>query len=100
MIDWEGITFSDGEEFTLDNVHEPDLLGYQITNVHTGRILPGTTRKELYTKAAGIRKMNKVAAMFTVMHSQLEIWEYTLNPMYEGDIQEFTIITDINDKLF
>lgn len=98
MIDW-GISFSDGSSFELDNVL-PDILGYQIVHVQTGRILPNTTRKELYTKAAAIRKMNKVAAMFTVMHSQLDIWEYILTPMYEGEIQEFTLITDIDDKLF
>jgi hypothetical protein len=91
------ITFSDGQEFNLDNVL-PDLLGYQIVHVLTGRILPGTTRTELYTKAAAIKKMNKVASMFTVMHTQLDIWEYTLSPMYEGEIKEYVLITDLNDK--
>lgn len=94
-IDWQ-ISNSDGTEFNLDNVHEPVLLGYQITNVHTGRILPATDRKEVYTHAAAIRKMNAVGATFP----ELEIWDYTLSPMYEGDIQEFTIITDNNDIYF
>lgn len=95
-----GIVHSDGSEFNLDNVH-PELIGYQIVHKLTGRILPGTTRKELYSMAAGIKKMNQVASMYTVMHCSLDIWDYELCPVYDIECpKDYIYIKNKDDTLF
>lgn len=94
------IVHSDGSEFNLDNV-QPELIGYQIVHNITGRILPGTTRQEMYSMAAGIRKMNQVASMYTVMQCSLDIWDYELCPMYDIECpKNYIYISDKDDTLF
>ena len=94
------ITLPDGSMFDLNNV-QPKIIGFQIIHNLTGRILPGTNRNELYTKAAGVRKMNQVASMYTVMHSSLDIFEYNLTPMYEFEEPDGAkYIKDNDDHLY
>jgi hypothetical protein len=83
----------------LDNVR-PEIFGYRIVHVITGRILPGTTRNEIYSKAAAIRKMNRVATMFNIMQCPLDIWDYALSEVYDFEKpKEYKYIVDKNDNI-
>ena len=84
----------------LDQV-KPEIFGYMIVHTLTGRILPGTTRSEVYSQAAAIRKMNKVASAFNIMQATLDIWDYTLEEIYDFEKpKDFVYYTDIDDNLF
>lgn len=84
----------------LDNV-QPKIFGYRIVHKLTGRILPGTTRQEIYSKAAGIKKMNQIASMFNQQQCPLDIWDYTLEVIYDFEIPvEYKYYTDGDDNLF
>ena len=94
------IILPDGSLYTPDNVR-PDIIGYQIVHTITGRILPGTTRSQIYSKAAAIRKMNEVASMYNVMQTSLDIWDYILHPMYDFEEPAGCMyITDRDDDLY
>ena len=97
------ITLSNGTELDKDlELAAPKILGYQIINKQTERILPGTTRNEIYIKAAGIRKMNQISTMFNIMQASIEIWDYRLVPVYEfeGLPQDYKLIRDADDDIF
>jgi len=94
------ITTSDGHIFDPDD-HKPEVIGYQIKHNLTGRILPSTTRKEVYSKAAAIHKMDETAITFNMMSAELDIWEYDLVPIYDFEREEdFIYISDKDDNLF
>lgn len=95
------IVLSDGTSILdLDDL-KPDIFGYMIVHVLTGRILPGTSRNEVYSKAAAIKKMVKIASQFTIMHTQLDIWDYTLEPIYDFEKpKDFIYFTDEEDYLY
>ena len=94
------IVTSDGGIFDADDL-KPKIIGYQIKHNQTGRILPSTTRKEIYTKAAAIHKMDQTAIMFNMMSTELDIWEYELIPVYDFEEEEdFKYITDRDDHLY
>ena len=93
------IVLPDGSLLNDDNVR-PELMGFQIVHTLTGRILPSTTRKELYSKAAAIRKMNNVASMYNIMQVSLDIWDYQLCPIYDIECpDDYVYIEDINDNI-
>jgi hypothetical protein len=93
------IILPDGTKFDPDNV-QPKLIGFHIVHKLTGRILPSTTRQEVYSKAAAIRKMNQVASMYNVMQASLDIWDYELCPIYDIECQkDYIYIEDINDDI-
>lgn len=94
------IVLPDGSPLSEDNVR-PKIFGYQIVHKLTGRILPSTTRKQVYSKAAAIKKMNHVASMYTVMQASLDIWDYELVPLYEHEKpEEYVYFMDNDDHLF
>lgn len=91
---------SDGSPLSEDSF-KPKVFGYQIVHKTTGRILPTTTRTEIYSKAAAIRKMNRVASQFTVMDCTINIWDYELSPLYEHDKPtEYKYIIDNDDYMY
>ena len=93
------IVLPDGSLLTDDNVR-PELIGFQIVHALTSRILPSTDRNEVYSKAAAIRKMNKVASMYNIMQVSLDIWDYELCPIYDIDCpKDYIYIEDINDDI-
>ncbi len=93
------IVLPDGSSLNDDNVR-PKLIGFQIVHRLTGRILPSTTRSEIYSKAAAIRKMNSTASMFNIMQAPLDIWDYELCPIYDIECpKEYKYIEDINDDI-
>lgn len=90
----------DGEELSERSL-KPKVIGFRIVHKQTTRILPGTTRNEVYTKAAGVKKMNSVASMYTVMQASLDIWEYELEEIYDFECPDDPIfITSQDDYLF
>jgi len=94
------IVMSDGRSLTEDDL-KPKVFGYRIVHKLTGRILPGTTRSEIYSKAAAIKKMNSVNSMYMVMQCPLDIWDYDLVEVYEHEKpKEFIYLTDSEDFLF
>ena len=96
----KGIVLPDGSPLSEDNLR-PVMFGYHIVHKHTGRILPGTTRNEIYSKAAAIRKMNWISAQFNMMAELLDIWEYELKEIYEYEKpRNFIYIVDEDDWLF
>ena len=93
------IILTNGVPLDLDNF-KTKVFGYRIVHKETGRILPGTSRNEIYSKAAGIRKMNQVASAFNVMQAPLDIWQYNLQPIYDFEIpKEYNYIIDENDNV-
>jgi hypothetical protein len=85
----------------LEDSFKPKVFGYQIVHKITGRILPGTTREQIYSKAAAISKMNWVIGQFAVQQHQIDIWEYELCPIYEHDKpKKWNYIVDKNDYLY
>jgi hypothetical protein len=91
---------SDGTPMSEDTL-KPKVFGYQIVHKITGRILPTTTRTEIYSKAAAIRKMNKVTSQFNVMECTLDIWDYELSPIYDHDKPTaYNYIIDKDDYLY
>lgn len=90
------IILPDGSPMFEDSF-EPKVFGYQIVHKQTGRILPGTTREQIYSKAAGIRMMNKIAGQYDIM----DIWEYDLSPIYVHDKpKEYVYFVDNDDYLY
>ena len=61
----------------------PTIFGYRIEHKLTGRILPGTNRDEIYSKTAGIRKMNKIASAYQQVGEHFNIWDYILVAVYD-----------------
>lgn len=94
------ITMPDGSPLSEDKT-QPKVLGFKIEHKLTSRILPGTTRKEIYSKAAAVKKMNSVNSMFMVMQCTLDIWDYELVEVYDLDCPTDPVyITDPEDYLF
>ena len=95
------IILPDGTPILDLDIIKPKVLGYRIIHIQTGRILPGTARNEVYTKPAAVRKMGFVASQFTIMHTQLDIWEYTIEVIYDFEKpKECVYITDKYDYLY
>lgn len=97
------VTLSDGTPLFELEVQIPaaKVVGYQIKHKLTNRILPGTTRKEVYTKGAAINKMNQVNSMYMVMQCPLDIWDYELIDVLDIDCPADPVfITSPNDYLF
>jgi len=94
------IVTSNGNTFDPDGF-EPEVVGYQIKHVITGRILPSTSRRELYSMAAAIRKMNTTAVQFNMMGASLDIWDYRPEPVYDFECpNDYIYINDKDDNLF
>lgn len=94
------IILPDGSPLSEKNV-QPKIFGYQIVHKQTGRILPGTTRNEIYSKAGAIKKMNIIAGQYDLMEESLNIWDYTLKVIYDYEIpKKFVYIIDEKDWLF
>lgn len=84
----------------LDDL-KPEVCGYKIVHQLTGRILPSTTRKEIYSKAAAIKKMDATAQIFNMHCTPLDIWDYALEPIYDFEKPDDCIyINDKDDNLF
>lgn len=97
---FKGIILNDGTPLSEHNV-QPTILGYRIVHQLTSRILPGTTRNEVYSKPAAIKKMNQIASMYTIQHAQLDIWDYDLEEIYDFECpMNPKFITDSDDHLF
>lgn len=93
------IVTSNGNTFDPDDL-QPKIVGYQIKHNQTGRILPSTTRKELYSKAAAIKKMNQTAQIFNMACATLDIWDYSLVPVYDfEEPEDYIYVSDKNDDL-
>ena len=96
------ITLPDGTplEPGLTNL-KPKVFGFKIMHKLTERILPGTTRNEIYSKAAAITKMNQIASAFNQMEAPLDIWSYELIPIFDFEKpKDFVYIVDNNDKIY
>lgn len=81
------IKLDSGGILDLDNtstfVH---ILGYQIEEITTGRILPMTQRHEIFTMNAAVEKA------FEVAESQKISGEYHLLPIYDFEMESGYVI--------
>lgn len=90
------ITFSDGTPlFELDQqCPPPKKLGYQIVHMDTGRILPTTNRKQIFTSWAATEKMGEVS--YDIPH--LDILDYVFKPVYDVDAPaDYILVRSLED---
>lgn len=74
------------------------IFGYQMEHVQTGRLLPTTTRDQIYSITAAVKKMNEVAGMYELMQEPINIFEYRAVPVYDFELPNvYTYIISDDD---
>lgn len=74
------IIFEDGSPFVEERINV--LIGFQIINKLTGRILPHTDRHVIYGKHAARKKLKEVTEFYSLMNQTFPIDEYYFEPIY------------------
>ena len=93
----DGITLNDGTPLMdLEQQCRPAIrLGYQMVHNITGRLLPTTTRNQIYTAWAATEKMGEVG----VNVPTLELLDYVMKPVFDCDVDvhQCTLIGSLFD---
>ena len=94
------VRLSDGEFINLDDFNH--LLGYQIKNKITGRILPACQPYEVFTKESANERLIQVCEFYQKSHDISINWEeYILEPIYKLDQSDTNfVLRDSKSKMF
>jgi hypothetical protein len=71
---------ANGQPLILDEL--VGLIGYQIEHVVTGRILPSTSRHEIFTLESALKKLDDVNEVY----DNVSIVDYELIPIYDIEV--------------
>ena len=98
-----GITDEFGNPISENNLNP--LIGYQIENKHTNRILPHTQRHEVMGSDFATKKLKSLAVYYRQINEYFPFDEYEFVPIYmselESTIQNFVLLyTDKDEKEF
>lgn len=81
-----GITDEFGNQISEKNINP--LMGYQIENKHTNRILPHTQRNEIMGSDYATKKLMSVTQHYIENDMEFPFCEYIFVPVYMCEIDE------------